>query len=1118
MEFEGVSSCTSPEEDPSFSNRLLPDSFFSSLQMSPLSPLPSSPLSYSTFLQEMSPPLLGSSQGWGGREDSWPASPTAGPGPEDLLFQEKEAPADTRGEENGGRGLGRISQLRKQQRGGNFASAAGPAPRPLDSNKSYSGGGSSNSSPAEGSSPPTHTGVSLSAVNVAATTNAHLDAFFDDLLDGPTLQQEDSSSTPLGGGNTPQGEAAGAATTAIAPSPRGTEPGPIRPIYPPLTRGQWRKCWIGEELMLAPPFCSSEDLGSDRAELTPSGASSNYSRLQGTTEQVKGHSSPSQSPPISDLPAAEGGPIRFTLPSSLVTVRVPPTVPTPTGVAVGPTSRRRLMSFSDPPPSTSGSSSSPVSSPSARRSSPSGGFEHQQHAAESSALPQVSAPSLGVTDLTNGLLAPPLTFPAFGEETISPPSSTQVSSSSSHNKSFPDELVELITSPTVASIGAGLQFIKKHNYQHHHHPHHYHHHQGHHYTNRALHKQVPEKRTKKKGPVSIGWVHRENTADEEEERRRVPVRRARHKSTPLRLQHQLEGNHFSTSFLGIQYMQLYRNYMYTFDPLHPIVLDESQIRYYLCTAEGMEEKSIFTFSMNVMFCLGSMLSGDHKSSVEFRMRAEDLLNFLHQLPGTTNDYSFATGLTALAFNTLYWEMNNAKSADYLRMAINTCKRSQALNSDAYSRCLYALSFHPFTELADIQNLKKELEMAKKLPYVPLTTTNMPCSAQDVEKWQSLIPISLEDLNIVNAAFGVISNLISGLILYKANANRFTAKDNQSTLYHFLEAITALETEITLIQSKAPDTFPKPTSKFIKFYICSLRAECFWMLEDKQMALKWAERFLFESIKPDSKYSVAGVSQLIGIVLNIFLRTEKYDLLNMQLQGIEEWAKLVPIVRTIQFNYLKELELILRKSSKQIVNFGANQPAVPKDYTTTESGMMVPNKNETSPRMSSPALYSQQAHYQHPLHQQPQPQPHHQPQHQQQYHPQQPQRQPSWCYTSRENQQRTEIEMPNDRRWQGMQAASDPRRLPTATSNAKMAPMHPEGFCQQTSPLQHQKPTSKETVTVCGSEAERTNELLGQPLESADFDLYAEVAREMGSSDMEMIPGEWTASNNSQGGP
>jgi hypothetical protein len=101
-----------------------------------------------------------------------------------------------------------------------------------------------------------------------------------------------------------------------------------------------------------------------------------------------------------------------------------------------------------------------------------------------------------------------------------------------------------------------------------------------------------------------------------------------------------------------------------------------------------------------------MLFGDHKSSVEFRMRAEDLLNYLCQVPSTANDYSFATGLTALSFNTLYWEMNNAKSADYLRMAINACKRLQALNSDAYSRCLYALSFHPFTELADIQNLKK----------------------------------------------------------------------------------------------------------------------------------------------------------------------------------------------------------------------------------------------------------------------------------------------------------------------------------------------------------------------------------------------------------------------------
>jgi hypothetical protein len=49
-----------------------------------------------------------------------------------------------------------------------------------------------------------------------------------------------------------------------------------------------------------------------------------------------------------------------------------------------------------------------------------------------------------------------------------------------------------------------------------------------------------------------------------------------------------------------------------------------------------------------------MLFGDHKSSVEFRMRAEDLLNYLCQVPSTANDYSFATGLTALSFNTLYW--------------------------------------------------------------------------------------------------------------------------------------------------------------------------------------------------------------------------------------------------------------------------------------------------------------------------------------------------------------------------------------------------------------------------------------------------------------------------------
>jgi hypothetical protein len=84
------------------------------------------------------------------------------------------------------------------------------------------------------------------------------------------------------------------------------------------------------------------------------------------------------------------------------------------------------------------------------------------------------------------------------------------------------------------------------------------------------------------GVVSIGWVHRERENKEDEgadDRPRIPVRRARHRSTPSGLARTADNNHLSAMALGLQYMQLYRNHMYIFDPLHPVVLDENKIRY-----------------------------------------------------------------------------------------------------------------------------------------------------------------------------------------------------------------------------------------------------------------------------------------------------------------------------------------------------------------------------------------------------------------------------------------------------------------------------------------------------------------------------------------------------------
>lgn len=847
-----------------------------------------------------------------------------------------------------------------------------------------------------------------SSSSSSSSGGSRLDVVLEDLLGELTRQQAKADSSPSS-----SLASSSSSSQAITPSPGNSSPQPLRPIYPPLkdlsrspatvvAGGQRQQPHNHQLNLYSGQRWASDDVLGGKLDYTPrstapqtqqevtliddedSRGASSHSRMQPTQQQPRqphqlrrssAGSSPSSamspatssvSSPLLQTPAAAPGSGSgswttmsaagggFGFPTSPVAVRAP-RIGSPSVAAATST----LMSTSSSPvhSSPTGAGMSPMSSPLAQHHAPAGAVTTSPTSAHSPVPSALSPPSSSSSAVP---MVGDASSPSASSEnggSLSPSlSSSGSTSTSSHSKALPEELVELITAPTVASIGAGLQFIKKHNYQHHHHPHHYHHHhhhQGHLHPNRALHKSLPEKKAaKNKGVVSIGWVHRERENKEEEgseDRPRIPLRRARHKSTPSGLAKSAETSHLSAMALGVQYMQLYRNHMYIFDPLHPVVLDENKIRFYLCTTEGVEERSTFAFSMNVMFCIGSMLFGDHKSSVEFRMRAEDLLNYLCQVPSTANDYSFATGLTALSFNTLYWEMNNAKSADYLRMAINTCKRLQALNSDAYSRCLYALSFHPFTELADIQNLKKELEIAKKLPYVPVTTTNTPCTPGDVQNWQRLVPVSVENLHIANAALGVISNLISGLILYKANASRFAPKANQSTLLHFLEAITALEAEIDLIQSNAPDTFPKPTSKFIKFYIFSLRAECHWMLEDKETALKWAEAFLAESIKPDSKYAVAGVSQLIGIVLNIFLRMEKYDLLNMQLQGLEEWAKLIPIVRTIQFNYLKELEQILRRtdasaSASASTNGGGSGNGSPVAGSTADSGSQSSTSN------------------------------------------------------------------------------------------------------------------------------------------------------------------------------
>lgn len=267
--------------------------------------------------------------------------------------------------------------------------------------------------------------------------------------------------------------------------------------------------------------------------------------------------------------------------------------------------------------------------------------------------------------------------------------------------------------------------------------------------------------------------------------------------------------------------------------------------------------------------------------------------------------------------------------------------------------------------------------------------------------------------------------------------------------------------------------------------------------------------------PDSKYAVAGVSQLTGIVLNIFLRMEKYDLLNMQLQGLEvramlawrpsssasdpashfqEWAKLIPIVRTIQFNYLKELEQILRKSEQESppllnltrsveLNTQSDDATRKNIFTITETEIEM-LKEEGQPRAqkvhfsASPeqSVGSYMPQTKRPRSQQLQ--------------------QPSTSSVQAGRQRfmtAPATAMPTSSLEPALTTSTLDSLVRQTAVTPAMAPIHAQMYhTPQPAQFEQFPPQSLESSPLMTLSEDN----LGRSLESADFDLYAEVAREM----------------------
>jgi len=100
--------------------------------------------------------------------------------------------------------------------------------------------------------------------------------------------------------------------------------------------------------------------------------------------------------------------------------------------------------------------------------------------------------------------------------------------------------------------------------------------------------------------------------------------------------------------------------------------------------------------------LGAWLTGNKALAVEYESRAIGQMSYLSQFPQAMTDYSLAMvcwdpkytphtpvnfpppqAAYVLGMYSLYFQLNAEKSREYLQMAMDICKKINALNSDVY---------------------------------------------------------------------------------------------------------------------------------------------------------------------------------------------------------------------------------------------------------------------------------------------------------------------------------------------------------------------------------------------------------------------------------------------------
>lgn len=137
---------------------------------------------------------------------------------------------------------------------------------------------------------------------------------------------------------------------------------------------------------------------------------------------------------------------------------------------------------------------------------------------------------------------------------------------------------------------------------------------------------------------------------------------------------------------------------------------------------------------------------------------------------------------------------------------------------------------------------------------------------------------------------------------------------RDSLYGLLELTQKLETEVKMIQLTSLDRLPDSIVRFVKLFSLAVRAECKQLAREYDEAVQWAMKFLVKTRKPTYKLAFEGAPRFVSYVLGIFLMTQQMELFWEQIAAIDNWIRLVPLVKSTVVSFTNRVKSVTTQGS------------------------------------------------------------------------------------------------------------------------------------------------------------------------------------------------------------